>query len=113
VRYFSTLTSRVINDESRVSVEKYLTALQAADYDRAYNLLCDSLQNQVSRARFAAEKREDAPISGFEVTEVKQRSNDVLVTARITYAGSPTQTITYTLVPDEQGTTAMEVCGPY
>jgi hypothetical protein len=104
------LSGRVISDEAQTAVENYLTALKEGQFDHAYDLQCVSERARLSRSEFVAEQSDQTRISTFAVTGLQQRTDDVLVSTRITFVDATTQTVRYRTV-QESGTTTMDVCG--
>jgi hypothetical protein len=104
------LGSRALQEQAQASVEDYLSALREAEYDQAYDLLCDGLQARTSPAEFEQTSRDGPRVSSFDVGEAVFGRDDIRVPATVDYADGTVREIRFVLAQD-RNTGRFEVCG--
>jgi hypothetical protein len=101
--------SQMVLDQSKATVVKYLTALRAADYGQAYDELCLSVRNSVSRTMFEDAQTTLPRIFSFTVA-TPQVGQDIEVPATIRYATGDVSSVRY-VVQQDSGAADFKVCG--
>lgn len=100
--------TQAFNEQAEAVVGGYFDALAEEDYGKAYDLLCDDIQRQESRERFAARVAQEPRVTSYSVGDVSLA--DLTVPADVTYAGGDQRTLEISLEQD-RGTGEFEVCG--
>jgi hypothetical protein len=103
------LGGQAVLDKSRAAVTDYLTAVQARDYDKAYDQLCEAEQARQSKLQFE-HSFEGPRITTFTVSDPDLSGQEVVVPATISYESGGTRVLRYRLVQNSQ-TGDFEVCG--
>jgi len=98
-----------IDEQARATVGHYLDAVKDENYEDAYDLLCDDIQQRESPDRFAQRVQRDPDISSYQLQQT-QVADQVVVPADVRYADGDSETINFVLQQDST-TGAFEVCG--
>ncbi|WP_117210849.1 hypothetical protein [Allorhizocola rhizosphaerae] len=96
------------DEQSKAVVGDYLDALRDADYDKAYDLLCDEQQQGISADRFEARERSRKRLESYEIGEMDITTGGVPVTER--YRDGSIDGVTYFLEADPKSG-QLEICG--
>lgn len=102
-------STKAAAEQARVVTGDYYQALQDRQYDRAYQLLCDDVQQHESLTQFERQVGSEPNVTAYQVGE-PQVGNTVVVPVEVTRAGTGTETQHVRLVPDSGGG-GLEVCG--
>jgi hypothetical protein len=103
------LGNKMVIDESRAAVTRYLSQLRDRQYEQAYDELCQRVRDQTSRQTYVARASAGAQISGFDVGQPSTGSaNEVVVPTRITLTN---ETVTNPQFLVATNGTAFQVCG--
>lgn len=99
-----------VNEQARTVMTDYLEALRDEDYEAAYNLLCDSQQQEFTTDDFRAAARGPGIVERFVIGEVDIATDPYTVPVTQTYRDGSSEHVTYLLVLDEKSA-QLEVCG--
>jgi hypothetical protein len=102
-------TSRSLLTEATTVVSDYLDGLHDADYQKSYDQLCSSLQNQVSREQFATTQADQPGLISYTLDTPRAQGTSVYVQAHVVRADGP-QEPAFRLVQERRGATALKIC---
>jgi hypothetical protein len=103
------LLFQVVRDQAEATIGDYLTALRDREYDAAYELLCDDLQESTSLPEFVREIRDRPAVADFSVGEAVL-DVEFEVPAQISYADGSRESVSFLMIQDPT-TGGLEVCG--
>lgn len=101
---------QAVNEQARVTVEKYLGALSQRKYADAYGLLCDDLQARESADAFARRLGRGPQVAGYTVGEPNIERTPITVPAEVRYDSGQARTLRFTLEQDRDNG-QLEICG--
>jgi hypothetical protein len=99
----------MILDEAKGVATEYLTAVRDGQYDKAYDLLCQSEQQHTTAEEFADSFRTVPALTSFEVGEPVAR-DQIVVPATLHYRGGSEREVRLKLEQDDE-TASFKVCG--
>lgn len=99
---------RAVQDQSDLTVTRYVQALERGKFSDAYDLVCDDLRKRYSLDEFQDLERQTITSTGFQVGDLNL--NDLTVPVRLEYATGRSQQVIYQLSQDSK-TGHFEVCG--
>jgi hypothetical protein len=100
---------QAINEQADSVMSRYLTAIRDAEYQTAYDLLCDRIQEREDLKSFTEEIESGPQLTSFEIGELEV-TNNLQVPVTETYDDDSDAKLTYTLFQDSS-TGKLEVCG--
>jgi hypothetical protein len=104
------LSERAFNEQAAAVIGEYLDAIREKEYDDAYRLVCDEVQDRETPSEFADRLGTLERIKSYEVGEISIVSSDTAVPVEVVYDTGRTGTLRIRLSQD--GTTGeFEVCG--
>lgn len=101
--------SQAIDEQAGTVVGDYYAALRDRDYERAYDLLCDPLQQRESPQGFQARMASRPAVTGYRVGD-PSTMNEVTVPVEVTYSGGTRASQQVTLRQDTRSG-ELEICG--
>ncbi|WP_430782168.1 hypothetical protein [Actinoplanes sp. G11-F43] len=106
---FLTAFSRSLDEQAGVVVSRYLSDLQARDFDGAYRQLCESARLDETQADFAERMEETEPITSYQVGELTLGVS-ISVPVELVYADGERDRVAADLTQNTS-TGKFEVCG--
>jgi len=99
---------RAAQDQTDVTMTRYIEALERGKFNDAYELVCDDLRGRYSLDEFQDLERETITSTGFSVGDLDAVT--LTVPVRLDYADGDSRDVVYQL--DQDATTGhFEVCG--
>lgn len=102
--------TQAIDEQSRVTVDRYLGALVKKDYRDAYSMLCDSAQQGESEAAFTTRLSQGPQVESYQIGKPETTNIPVTVPADVQYDTGVRRNLRFALKQDSK-TAEFEVCG--